>query len=191
MLQAAEREQLAAERAAFRVESETDAADALKSYQQHFAVKRAEQVRAAEDIWAKGEYVMRYGLAKAVLDEMFRTLRRAQRNLTGVDLAALPPVPTDNATLLEHLVLTWENTAFFGDLVLRLPDIVHAMVDGHRVRMEVIAWALNLCRDSAVYSDTHRKQLELTMQEMGLADPDPNYVNPFRERAIAAAQVAQ
>jgi hypothetical protein len=164
-------------------------ADAIKSYAMHFAVKRAEQVKLAEDLWAKPEWTVRYRLVKVALDELFRTLRRAQRNLTGVDLAALPAVPVANASILEHLVLTWENTALFGDLALRLPDIVHSLVDTHKVRMEVLAWALELCLASPAFPETHRRQLELTQQEMSLVAADPNYINPFRERDIDAAQV--
>ena len=67
-------------------------------------------MKAAEDLWAKPDYSVRYQLVKITVDEIFRTLRRAQRALAAVDLAALPPVPVRNASVLEHLVLTWDNT---------------------------------------------------------------------------------
>ena len=58
---------------------------------------------------------------KVLLDEIFRTLRQAQTNLTDVDLAAIPALPTHNQTILDSLLSVWENTAFLGVLLLLLP----------------------------------------------------------------------
>lgn len=155
---------------------------ALKSYRAHFSIKRAEQVKAAEAIFSKPKYELRYDLTKALLDELFKTMRKAQKELEKVDLAALPPVPLKEKQTLDNLLKIWENTAFFGDLVLRLPDIVHLQFDTQEVRKSLMKWALELCLASPIYDDVHKRQLELVLQETGLAaEKDPTYTNPFRE----------
>eukprot|EP00035_Acanthoeca_spectabilis_P035612 m.35561 g.35561 ORF g.35561 m.35561 type:complete len:262 (+) comp7453_c0_seq1:173-958(+) len=174
-------------------------AKTLKLYQEAFREKRVVQVATAESIVDKGDYVKQYALVKVLVDPTFRTLRQAQKNLTGVDLASLPPIPNKNRTILESALNVWEGTALLGDLILRLPDILHRMIDNHALRKEVLNWAVRLCAVSPMYEPTHRTQLELVLQEMGLADvPDPTYSNPFseasrRKRAIerAAAKAAQ
>lgn len=43
-------------------------------------------------------------------------------------------LPVDDETTLANLLTVWENVAFFGDLVLRLPEIVHSQTDEHQAR---------------------------------------------------------
>ena len=91
--------------------------------------------------------------------------------------------------MLEALLRVWENMAFFGDLILRLPDQVHTLVDNHDVRLGLIRWGVNLCLESQVYEDVHRKQLQLVLQETKLAeDLDPHYINPFSDEYIREQQ---
>lgn len=153
----------------------------LQSYIARFKVKRAQQWSTTEEILGKSEYEHRYKLSKALTDEMFRTLRKAQRVLEAVDLSKLPPIPLNNDTILNALVATWENTAFLSDLVLRLPDMLHQQVDNHEVRLSVVRWAVTTCLASPVFADeSFSTPLRLVQQELGLAEPDPNYVNPYR-----------
>eukprot|EP00043_Microstomoeca_roanoka_P004567 m.50485 g.50485 ORF g.50485 m.50485 type:complete len:321 (-) comp12550_c1_seq2:99-1061(-) len=162
----------------------------IESYRKHFAIKRAEQVKAAELIFEKPQYDKRFNLVRPLLDELFKTLRTAQRTLQDVDLKALRPIPANEPAILQALLHVWENIAFFGDLILRLPDQVHTLFDGHAVRTELIRWGVDLCLSSPVYEDVHKEQLQLVLQETKLAtELDPNYVNPFSEAYIREQQL--
>eukprot|EP00041_Stephanoeca_diplocostata_P021686 m.508841 g.508841 ORF g.508841 m.508841 type:complete len:294 (+) comp21887_c1_seq5:224-1105(+) len=161
----------------------------LKIYKEHFREKRKEQISVAESLVAKSDYSRQYSLAKALMDQVFRQLRQSQKNLTDIVLIELPPIPAQNMSILDSLVNVWENTALLGDVILRLPDISHRMIDNHKLRREVLSWAVHLCQDSPVYLEEHRKQLELVLQEMNMADvPDPSYSNPFSEANMRAKQ---
>lgn len=120
---------------------------------------------------------------------MFRTLRSSQRTLDSVDIQSLRPVPVEEPDVLDALLRVWENMAFFGDLILRLPDQVHTLLDGHTVRLGLVRWGIELCMSSPIYEEIHREQLELVLQETGLAEQqDPNYINPFSEAYIQEQQ---
>ncbi|EGD76778.1 hypothetical protein PTSG_08129 [Salpingoeca rosetta] len=161
----------------------------VQSYRRHFAIKRTEQVKAADSIFEKPQYERRFDLVKPLLDELFRTLRASQRALEDVDVAALRPVPVDQPEVLDALLKVWENMAFFGDLILRMPDQVHTLIDNHNVRLGLVRWGVDLCLESPVYEDTHRQQLRLVLQETGLAEEkDPSYINPFSEAYIREQQ---
>eukprot|EP00038_Savillea_parva_P021397 m.34594 g.34594 ORF g.34594 m.34594 type:complete len:290 (+) comp5158_c0_seq2:76-945(+) len=154
----------------------------IKVYRQSFEEKRSIQIATAESLASKDDYSKQYALAKVLVDPIFRTLRQAQKNLTGVNLTALPAVPNKNRTILTAVVSTWEGTAMLGDVILRLPDILHRMIDNHALRREVLNWAVRLCLTSPIVSGPHRKHMSLVLQEMGMADvPDPTYSNPFSE----------
>lgn len=142
----------------------------LKIYQEYFREKRIEQIAVAESFVAKADYSRQYNLAKVLMDQVFRQLRQSQKNLTDVVLSELPAIPAQNMSILDSLVNVWENTALLGDVILRLPDISHRMIDNHKLRREVLSWAVRLCQDSPVYLEEHRKQLDLVLQEMEMAD---------------------
>ena len=103
--------------------------------------------------------------------------RAAQRNISDIDLAALPPFPLHNQSILRDLTVVWEKTALLGDLTLRLPDLVHAQCDNHNVRMSVAEWAIGLCETAPLFQGAHGQQLGLIRQELHIADKvDPKYV---------------
>lgn len=140
-----------------------------------------------------------HGVKTLPQDELFRVLKKAQHTLLRVEPELLDGrLPLQDEAALDALVRLWENTAFFGDLILRLPDIVHSQYDGHAVRTDLLRYALDLSLQSPVFAEDspHRAQLLLVMQETGMAEtPDPAYTNPFREdnvrRQVHAARERQ
>lgn len=162
----------------------------VEVYAYHFKLKRKQQIKTAENLLGKESYAKQYKLVKVLLDEIFRTLRQAQTNLTDVDLAAIPALPTHNQTILDSLLSVWENTAFLGDVLLRLPDISHRMIDKHTVRKEVIFWAIQTCYGAPMYDATQQQQLDLMLQETKLAKQiDHAYENPFAEATILRKKI--
>lgn len=162
----------------------------LQGYKELFALKRKQQISTAETLVNKDGYSKQYKLTKVLVDEIFKTLRNAQNNLTNVNSTELSEFPVENKTVLDSLINVWENTAFLGDMLLRLPDICHRMIDGHKVRMAVVQWSIAQCFKSPVYSKILQKHLELMQQEMKTADElDPNYENPFAASTIERKQV--
>jgi hypothetical protein len=49
----------------------------------------------------------------------------------------------------------------FGDLVLRLPDIVHSIYDKNKDWQLLIGWCYWFCKESGVFDDTNGKLLHL------------------------------
>eukprot|EP00048_Salpingoeca_helianthica_P019188 m.244525 g.244525 ORF g.244525 m.244525 type:complete len:264 (+) comp31490_c0_seq1:129-920(+) len=153
---------------------------ALASYMVRFRQKRAQQLEGTEKILEKSDYELRYKLTQALVDEMFRSLRKAQRVLEQTNMSAYPIFPTTNETVLSALVTTWEHTSFLSDLILRLPEILHQQIDDHAVRTQVIAWALTTCLSSPVYaSEGLQLPLKLAQQELNLIPRDEDFINPY------------
>ena len=183
-----------------RQRNETRAEMLQRTLTKHLGLKRKEQVREADRLLSQPDYGRRYRLTKQLLDTLFSTLRAAQRRLDRVapDLSAPPftPLPADKAheAVLADLVSVWENMAFFGDLALRLPEIVHSQTDTHDVRRSLVAWGLGLCVKAPVYAQHHRTQFEVVAQEMQMwtavgTERDPHFRNPFREQEAKQRQL--
>ena len=54
-----------------------------------------------------------------------------------------------------------ENTAMFGDLVLRLPDIVHSIYDKNKDWQITMTWAVWFATESRVFEGANSKLLNL------------------------------
>ncbi|XP_062571274.1 coiled-coil domain-containing protein 134-like [Saccostrea cucullata] len=67
----------------------------------------------------------------------------------------------------------------FGDLVLRLPDIVHAIYDPNKDWQFLIGWCYWFCKESGMFDGTDGKLLHLMAQEVNLIEKEENYLNPF------------
>lgn len=55
----------------------------------------------------------------------------------------------------------FENTAMFGDLVLRLPDIVHSIYDKNKDWQLLLGWCYWFCKESGVFDETNGRLLHL------------------------------
>ena len=75
-------------------------------------------------------------------------------------------------------------------MLLRLPDISHRAINNHKIRKEVIFWAIQTCYGSPMYDATQQQQLDLMLQETKLAKQiDPDYENPFADETIRRKKV--
>ena len=45
-----------------------------------------------------------------------------------------------------------ENTAFFGDLVLRLPDMIHGLLKTDKDWQMAVHWGVGFCNDSKIFT---------------------------------------
>jgi len=54
-----------------------------------------------------------------------------------------------------------ENTAFLGDLALRLPDITHTLLDANSDWKSLSSWAVMFCNDTRILVDKDAEHLSL------------------------------
>uniref|UniRef100_A0A673LET4 Coiled-coil domain containing 134 n=1 Tax=Sinocyclocheilus rhinocerous TaxID=307959 RepID=A0A673LET4_9TELE len=74
-----------------------------------------------------------------------------------------------------------ENTAFFGDVALRFPRIVHHYYDQNVDWSGLLRWGLRFCNQTGVFSGgAHQHVLTLMSQELGITEKSADFVNPYR-----------
>lgn len=74
-----------------------------------------------------------------------------------------------------------ENTAFFGDVVLRFPRIVHYYFDHNSNWNLLIRWGISFCNQTGVFDQgPHSPILSLMAQELGISEKDSDFQNPFK-----------
>nr|BAE20987.1 unnamed protein product [Mus musculus] len=124
----------------------------LKIYKKMFEVKRREQLLALKNLAQLNDIHQQYKILDVMLKGLFKLSR--------------------------HVV---ENTAFFGDVVLRFPKIVHHYFDHNSNWNLLIRWGISFCNQTGVFDQgPHSPILSLMAQELGITEKDSDFRNPFK-----------
>ncbi|XP_054578336.1 coiled-coil domain-containing protein 134-like [Eptesicus fuscus] len=100
--------------------------------------------------------------------------------LIAADVLPDGPFPQDEK-LKDAFSQVLENTAFFGDVVLRFPRIVHHYFDHNSNWNLLIRWGISFCNQSGVFDQgPHSPILSLMAQELGISEKDSDFQNPFK-----------
>jgi len=151
-------------------------------YRAIFKQKRSEQTFAAESILKLGDYSKQYHMVEIVLEKLFKVLQDARIKIMESGYIPGQAFPTEQAQL-EALGNVLENTALFGDILLRLPDITYKVYSKSNEWKLLARWSVSFCNETKVYDGTDSKLLNLMAQELRLVPRDPNYINPYRNIA--------
>lgn len=72
-----------------------------------------------------------------------------------------------------------ENTALFGDIVLRLPDVAHEVLRARHEWDVLLRWCLGFSTQTRLLDPATTRLVSLVGQELGIAAREPGYHNPY------------
>ena len=124
-------------------------------------------------------YDKQYSMVKMLLNKLFKVLGEAQINVMQLGFAPGDPFPTEEK-VRDAVSMIAENTAFFGDIVLRLPDIAHDILRRSQEWNIILKWSVGFCNDTEIYEARDKKLLHLMAQEVHIIPKDENYTNPYK-----------
>lgn len=154
----------------------------LSIYRHVFKQKRVEQMIAVENILKMDDYARQYKIVKIIFEKLFKVLEDAK--VLVRESGYIPgdefPSKQEHKEAVGRIV---ENTAFFGDIVLRLPDIAHKIFSKDKEWKLLALWSLSFTNSTTIYDEMDSKLLNLMAQELKLIPREPNYFNPFTEEA--------
>lgn len=155
--------------------------NAFNTYVRLFNQNRAMQIEAVKKLVnADWKYEKKYLTAETTLNNLFLVLEQAKNNLTEWGFVPGDPFP-DNMTIQDAFSKVLENTAIYGDLVLRMPDIIHAIYNKNKQWEFLIGWGVWFAMESKVFKGSNEKLLNLMSQELGLIPKEEYYTNPYAE----------
>ncbi|KAL4229935.1 hypothetical protein ACF0H5_010326 [Mactra antiquata] len=154
----------------------------FERYVKLFEHNRAIQIDAVKSLQkSKMKHEQKYRLTQMMVTDLFKVLEQAKDNLTQWGYLPGDPMP-DNDTVRDAITKVFENTAMFGDLILRLPDMTHSIYDKNKHWEFLIGWAVWFSSESRVFKGAHHTLLNLMSQELGLIPKEEGFHNPFRDR---------
>ncbi|XP_072127847.1 coiled-coil domain-containing protein 134-like [Mobula birostris] len=153
----------------------------LEIYRKLFETKRKDQMHALKNMIELNDINQQYKIIDIMLKGLFKVLEDSKTILIGANVQADGPLPHDEKLkdAYSHIV---ENTAFFGDVALRFPKIVHYYFDRNSNWNNLIRWGISFCNQTGVFEGgPHTQLLNLMAQELGISEKSPDYKNPFKD----------
>ncbi|XP_034373471.2 coiled-coil domain-containing protein 134 isoform X2 [Arvicanthis niloticus] len=145
-----------------------------------FEVKRREQLLALKNLAQLNDIHQQYKILDVMLKGLFKVLEDSRTVLVAADVLPDGPFPQDEK-LKDAFSHVLENTAFFGDVVLRFPKIVHHYFDHNSNWNLLIRWGISFCNQTGVFDQgPHSPILNLMAQELGISEKDSDFQNPFK-----------
>ncbi|KAG8556428.1 hypothetical protein GDO81_018071 [Engystomops pustulosus] len=149
--------------------------NAFEIYKKLFEVKRKDQINALNNLIELNDVNQQYKIIDIMLKGLFKVLEDSRAVLIAAGVQPDGPFPVDEK------IKDVENSAFFGDVVLRFPKIVHHYFDRNSNWNNLIRWGIGFCNLSGIFDDgPHSQLLGLMSQELGISEKSPDYRNPFR-----------
>ncbi|KAE8611422.1 hypothetical protein XENTR_v10012445 [Xenopus tropicalis] len=153
---------------------------AFEIYKKLFEVKRKDQINALNNLIELNDVNQQYKIIDIMLKGLFKVLEDSRAILIAAGVQPDGPFPEDEK-IKDAYSHTVENSAFFGDVVLRFPKIVHHYFDRNSNWNNLIRWGIGFCNLSGIFDDgPHTQLLGLMSQELGISEKSPDYKNPFK-----------
>lgn len=154
--------------------------NAFEIYKKLFEVKRKDQINALNNLIELNDVNQQYKIIDIMLKGLFKVLEDSRAVLIASGVQPDGPFPEDEK-IKDAYSHTVENSAFFGDVVLRFPKIVHHYFDRNSNWNNLIRWGIGFCNLSGIFNDgPHSQLLGLMAQELGISEKSPDYRNPFK-----------
>lgn len=152
----------------------------LEIYKRLFETKRKDQLNALKNLVELNDINQQYKIIDIMLKGLFKVLEDSRQILVAANMQPEDPFPMDDKIkeAYSHVV---ENTAFFGDVALRFPRIVHHYYDRNSDWGGLLRWGLDFCNLTGVFTGgAHQHVLTLMSQELGITEKTPDFINPYR-----------
>ncbi|XP_065058216.1 coiled-coil domain-containing protein 134-like [Rhopilema esculentum] len=152
-------------------------------YYSGFQLKRAHQLIAVKQLQEIKDYSKQYKMVKILVEKILEVLASSKLEITQSSYIPGGEFPTKEQEL-QALALVVENTAFLGDMLLRLPDITHKILKRNKEWQIIVNWSVGFCNETGLFDNANEKLLSLVAQELNLVPRDPNYINPYKVETL-------
>lgn len=155
---------------------------AVKIFQGLFQQRRAEHKAAVETIQRLNDNVKQQKMVNIVASKAFEVLEQSQVKLREAGYIPGMDFPEDE-NVRDALSQTLENTAFLGEILLHLPDTMHQLLHQNKPWQLLFTWGLFFATQSKFLDKKTNSFIYLVSQELGVAERDPNFSNPYARRS--------
>ncbi|KAG8230402.1 hypothetical protein J437_LFUL010203 [Ladona fulva] len=164
------------------VNSTLEADRAQMIFQRLYKRRRAEQLEAVKSLLKMADYEKQYKMVIMIADKVFNVIESSRVTLesSGYIPGAQFPIDEKVRDALSNIL---ENTALLGDILLRLPDLTHEILNYNYEWTVMFRWSIGFCNETMLMDSKTVKMINLVAQELKITDRDPEYINPYKKDA--------
>jgi len=160
--------------------------DELALFQALFRYKHANILEAVKTVVTL-DYAKQHQMLTMVIDKMSTVLppSRVMLESSGYVPGAAFPSKPEVKEALSNIV---ENTVLYGELLLRLPELMQSVMKGKNDLQLLMNWSIMFTSETKLLDVLASKLIHLTTQELNLTEREPDYVNPYRTKKSSEFQ---
>ncbi|CAD1473172.1 unnamed protein product, partial [Heterotrigona itama] len=154
-----------------RINEEPRNNDSFKIQEHTEAIKRLQKIDSYERL-----YKMIVVLGEKMIDVIETSKSLIESGGYNPDNRSLP----QNVTVQSAISTTLENTAFFGDILLHFPHIIHRVLKTQRKWNPMLNWSFNFTYRAKYLLDSETvTKIHLASQELNIIKREQGYFNPY------------
>jgi len=155
-----------------------------------FKEKRRQQISAVKTLQSFGKYEQKYSMISNIFTKLFEVEEKAKQTIEDSEYVLGADLPKE-APVLEALSHIVENCAFFGDIVLRLPDISHRVIKDIPKLESMYKWCISFSMAADLCDKSTQKMFDLLAQELDLVPKNDTYVNPYKKSSKSKVKTVE
>ncbi|XP_011498928.1 PREDICTED: coiled-coil domain-containing protein 134-like [Ceratosolen solmsi marchali] len=158
-----------------------------KLFKRLFLERRKEHLQAIKNLKDINNYERQYKMIDALSQKIIDVIKIKKSHLedfTDLKLANISfstDIEAKKYDVRDAMSSVLENIAFFGDIVLNLPDITHRILRTQPQWNSTIQWSFHFLNKTRDWLDNSTLgMVNLAMQELDIVQKEANYFNPNR-----------
>jgi len=152
----------------------------LKIFRGLFKKRRTEQIAAIARLTTEYNYQNQFQMVQIIADRVHKVLKENQAKVESSGYIFGSGLP-ENLEEKDALANTLENTVFFSEIILKLPDLSQSILAQKEELKNIMKWSIGFCNNTNLLDHSSMKVLHLVAQEMNITERHPDYVNPYRK----------
>lgn len=148
-----------------------------------FVQRRKEHIEAIQTLLKINNYERLYKMIMVLAEKVMEVIESSKSIIEKADFKPDNSSFPKEINVKDALSSILENTAFFGDIILHLPEITHRILKMQQKWNPTIHWSLNFTNQMRhLLNKSTITMIHLVKQELSITERDPNYSNPYKNR---------
>ncbi|XP_011331187.3 coiled-coil domain-containing protein 134 [Ooceraea biroi] len=166
-----------------RAQQETDESKSRSKldeelFEKLFAQRRKDHMEAVRTLLKMDNYRL-YQTISVLTEKMVDVIESSRSVVEKGGFSSNSSFPEDT-NVRDALSSILENTAFFGDVILHLPNVTHRILRARQKWNSTIHWSLSFVNQTRHLLDKSTiAMIRLVEQELNITERDPSYFNPY------------
>lgn len=145
----------------------------------YFAAKRKQHLDAVQTLMTLKRYEQKHEMIRRIFEKIFDVVIESRAKVENSDYILGDALP--QSAIVEDILQILDNCAFFGNLVLKFPDITKRLLKDNNQWVEMYKWGFTFSISSNLLDQISLKMFNLTAQQLELIPKSEDFVNPYEE----------